>query len=136
VSRAVLGISLAAALATSACGHLETHEVSLRAPSAPAAQDADIYFDGRWPDRAFYEVALIQVVGFGTNANPEDVTRALALRGRQNGCDAVVRVRVDQGYARANGFGVCVRYSPVQTVAPAQAPAPGPAPSAPEGAPL
>ena len=138
MSRATLACAaIAFAIATSACGHLETHDVLLRAPTARsdvAPRDVEIYFEGRWPERAFYEVALIQIVGFGTNANPEDVTQAMAARGRPLGCDAVVRVRVDQGYARANGFGVCVRYSPVQAPAaptsPPAPPAPSPLPSA------
>ena len=131
MTRAWLGGACALALATSACGHVEMHEIVLRAPSAPAAGEPEIYFDGRWPERAFYEVALMQAVGFGSDANPEDVTRALAARGRQQGCDAIVRVRIDQGYTRANGFGVCVRYSPPEPAAtPAPTPTPTPSPGA------
>ena len=117
------------------CGHVETHDVLLRAPVAAASRDPDLYVEGHGPARPFYEVALLQVVGFGSHANPDDITTALLARARFLGCDAVVRAHVDQGYARANGFGVCVRWSGTEAPAVAAPPpvpaAPPPAPSAP-----
>lgn len=124
---------LAAALV--GCGHVETHEIALRPPSAAATRDPDVYMEGRAPAQPFYEVALLQVVGFGGDANPEDVTAALVVRARAIGCDAVVRVRVDQGAARASGFGVCVRWSPTKPLAPPQPPPPVEAPPVPQPAP-
>jgi hypothetical protein len=113
-----------AALALAACGHVETHEVVLRGDAVSALRDPDVYMEGRSPERAFYEVALLQTIGFGTNANTDDVVTALVARGKVIGCDGIVRVRVDLGVARAGGFGVCVRWSPARPAAPPSPPAP------------
>jgi hypothetical protein len=101
-----------AALGAVGCGHLEVHELLLRPPEPPAPRPAALYFVGRTPDRPYYDVALLQVVGYGDDANMEDVARALAVRAARLGCDAVVRVRIDQGWTRAHAFGVCARWSP------------------------
>jgi hypothetical protein len=101
-----------AALGTAGCGHVEMHELVLRAPEGPAGR-AEVYFAGQDPRRPYYEVALLQGIGFGDDADVEHVARALAVRAGALGCDAVVRVRVDQGFTRAHGFGVCVRWSPI-----------------------
>lgn len=133
----VFAIAIAASSLV-ACGHVETHEVVLRPPAAAATRDPDLYIEGRGPARPFYEVALLQVVGFGSNANPDDITMALLARAKVLGCDAIVRTHVDQGYARGNGFAVCVRWSgaesapapaPMPTFAPTPAPSPAPAPA-------
>jgi uncharacterized protein YbjQ (UPF0145 family) len=51
-------------------------------------------------------------VGYDGDSSLEDVTEALRERGRQLGCDAVVRVRVELGYTMSHGYGVCVRWAP------------------------
>jgi hypothetical protein len=101
------------ALCLAACGHVDTHELLLRAPAAPSAEPVQVYFLGRVPERAFYEVALLQAVGYGDDENLEAVVRALTERAAQIGCNALVRVHVDQGWSRMHAFGVCVRWSPV-----------------------
>jgi hypothetical protein len=93
------------------CGHTEVHEVVLRAPSAPTASP-EIYMEDQQPARPYYEVAMVQALGYGSDANLGELTNALAKRGAQLGCDALVRVRVDLGISRGHGFGVCVRWSP------------------------
>jgi hypothetical protein len=100
-----------AALGTVGCGHVEMHELVLRQPGAPTSH-AEVYFAGQEPRRPYYEVALLQGIGFGEDADMEQVAHALAARAGALGCDAVVRVRVGQGFTRAHGFGVCVRWSP------------------------
>ena len=100
------------------CGYLETHDALLRAATAPTGREAEVYVGAQSPPRPFYEIALLQVVGHGTDADMEDVTRALAVRAAILGCDAVVRVHVDQGYMAAHGFGVGVKYA-VAAAAPA-----------------
>jgi hypothetical protein len=122
--------ALALAFALAGCGHIETHDVLLRADSAPTARDPELYMEDRAPQRAFYDVAIVQVIGFGSDANTDDVIAGIVARGRGLGCDAVVRVRVDIGLSRANGFGVCVRWSPGRAPS-----APPPPPSAPTSAP-
>jgi len=61
---------------------------------------------GQAPPRPFYEVALLQVIGHGSDANLEDMVKALTVRASSLGCDAIVRIGVDQGYSIAHGFGV------------------------------
>jgi hypothetical protein len=86
------------------------------------------------PARPYYEIALIQAVGFGSESHPEDIAEALTEKAAKLGCDAVVRVFLDQGYSRANASGVCVRWvgPPVAGAAPGRTTlVPSPAPSQP-----
>jgi hypothetical protein len=119
---------MAAALVLAGCGYTEVHEVVLRAPSGQTGRPVEIYMYGQPPPRAFYEVALLQVVGHGADANLADLVKALTLRAGQLGCDAVLRVQIDQGYSLAHAFGVCARW--VEGAAPIARP-----PLVPEGAP-
>src|SRR5438046_2722104 len=85
-------LALFASLALAACGHVELHEAVLRAPSAPTdrARAPELYFEGRVPAQPYYDVALLQAIGFGDDANPEDVAGAVRARAQELGCDAVV----------------------------------------------
>jgi hypothetical protein len=105
------------------------HEVVLRSPGAPSPR-AEVYFADQAPPRPFYEVALLEAIGYGDDANLEDMADALAKRAGSLGCDAVVRVHVDQGWVRAHAFGVCIRWSPAAPAAPSTA-VPGSAPGQP-----
>jgi len=106
----LLGAMLAAN-ALAGCGHTEAHAALLRAPQAPTSGRVELYVaDQAGPARPFYELAIVQAVGFGADANPEDVTRALTTKAGALGCDAVVRVYIDVGYTRAHAAGVCVKY--------------------------
>jgi hypothetical protein len=118
------------------CGYTELHEVILRSPSGPTARDPDVYMLGQAVPRAFYEIALLQVIGHGSDATLEDLIGALGQRGRQLGCDAVANVHFDQGYSMAHAYAVCVKYARVQAPAAASpAPSAPPAKPAPEAAP-
>jgi hypothetical protein len=115
--------------------------VPLRAATPPTGRAAEVYMADQTPARPFYEVALVQAIGHGTEANPEDVVKSLRARSEQLGCDAVVRVRVEQGYSMAHGFGVCVRYAGAAGAPLAAPPAassaspPAPAPTTPPPSP-
>ena len=113
-------------VALAGCGYTETHEVVLRQPGPPTGHSVEVYMYGQAPPRPFYEVALLQVVGHGADANLEDVVKGLTTRAQAFGCDAIVRIQIDQGYSLTHGFGVCVRWAPMAVPAPAPAPAPAP----------
>ena len=97
--------------ASAACGHIDMHELALRPSSGPSPHEVQVYFETRAPDQAFYDVALLQATGFGGEANIDALVKAMLVRAAELGCDAVVRCRVDLGDARANAYGVCVRFS-------------------------
>ena len=93
------------------CGHVETHEAMLRAPSSPTGARVELYLaDQPAPTRPFYEIALVQAIGFGTEAHPDRIAAALTTKAGGLGCDAVVHTFIDQGYARAHAAGVCVKW--------------------------
>lgn len=93
------------------CGHMETHAALLRPAEAPKTDPVEIYIaDQASPQRPYYELALVQAIGFGADANAEDVVHALTDRAAAQGCDAVVRTYIDIGYSRAHAAGVCVRW--------------------------
>ena len=105
-----LALALAALAALVGCGHTDFSEVVLRPVTAPTGSVA-IFVKGKDPARPFYDVALVQAVGSGNESDPEEVVAALAARGGQLGCDAVVRVDITQGSARTHAAGVCVKYT-------------------------
>lgn len=120
------------ALATfvAGCGYTEIHQVVLRQPSKPTDR-VELYFADKLPARPYYEIAILQVIGHGGDANLEDVTDALRDRAESLGCDAIVRTRVDQGYSMAHGFAVCAKWSSAHgssPVGPATASPPAPPP--------
>jgi hypothetical protein len=111
------------------CGSTEVHQIFLRQPSLIENREIEVYVAGAPPKRAYYDVAILQVIGHGTDADVEHVTHALANRAGRLGCDAVLRVHVELGYGRAHGTGVCVVWA--KTSAPASAPQnPAPPPTA------
>ena len=130
------GALLAVALAScplAGCGYTEMHEVILRAPPVgPEARGpVEIYMLEQAPPRPWYEIALLQVIGHGSHANLEDVIHALTSRAAGLGCDAVVRIHVDQGYSMTHAFGACVRWSGASPVLERRPDGPGGAAAAP-----
>jgi len=104
-------LALASLLSLSGCGYTDVHEVVLRQPQPRRTRQVEIYFANQTVPRPFYEIALLQAVGHGTDADAEDVGEALSQRAASLGCDAIVRTRIDQGYSIANAVGVCVRWA-------------------------
>ena len=99
------------AFAGAGCGHTEAHAALVRAPQPPTTGNVELYIaDQAEPTRPFYEIALVQAIGFGADANPEDVSRGLITKAAGLGCDAVVRVHIVLGYTRAHAAGVCEKY--------------------------
>lgn len=128
-------VAIAASLALGGCGHTETHAAMLRAPQAPTDRAVELYIvDQAAPTRPYYDIAIVQAIGFGADANPEDVAHALTDQGKTLGCNAIVRVSIDVGYSRAQAAGVCVKYlapgpegpSAVLPAAPPKNPSPPP----------
>jgi hypothetical protein len=133
----VLGLG---SLLLAGCGHTETHQAMLRSAQAPTGKPVELYMaDQPTPARPFYEIALVQAIGFGSDAHPEDVARALTEKAGMLGCDAVVRTTIDLGYSRAHAAGVCVKWLAPGPAGPAAVlpPDPGknPAPPPVRGAP-
>jgi hypothetical protein len=99
------------ALFAPGCGHTETHQAMLRAPAERTGGAVELYMaDQPIPQRPYSEIALVQAIGFGSDAHPEDVARALTEKAGSLGCDAVLRTFVDVGYSRAHAAGVCVKW--------------------------
>ncbi len=110
----VLSASLIAlaGVALAGCGHTESHAAMLRAPEPTSpGRTVELYLaDQSMPLRPYYDIAIVQAIGFGSDATPEDVTKALTDKASSLGCDAVIRATIDLGYSRAHAAGVCVKY--------------------------
>jgi hypothetical protein len=100
------------------------HEVVLRPPPGPHGRVVEIYMSTQTPPRPYYEIAILQAIGEGSDATLEDVMQALSKRGGELGCDAVVRIQIDVGYGRSHATGLCAKYTDVAPAPPAPAPAP------------
>jgi len=106
-----LGLAALLGAAAIGCGHTETHQALLRAPEPQTDRPVELYMaDQPVPVRPFYEIALVQAIGYGDEAHPENVAKALTEKARHLGCDAVLHTYVDQGYSRAHAAGVCVKW--------------------------
>jgi hypothetical protein len=120
VKRALALLALLGGVA--GCGHTETHQAMLRNAEPPTGRNVEVYMaDQPLPPRPAYEIAIVQAIGFGTEAHPEDVVKALTDKAGRLGCDAVLRVVVDQGYSRTHASGVCVRWLAAGPAAPTPA---------------
>ena len=125
----------AVALSLSGCGHSETHVAMLRAPQPRTGHAVELYLaDQATPARPFFDIAIVQAIGFGTDATPEAVAGALTNKAALLGCDAVVRASIDVGYSRAHASGVCVKFLADGPAGPAPVlpPAPGANPPPPK----
>ena len=87
------------------CGHMETHAALLRPAEAPKTEPVEIYIaDQASPQRPYYELALVQAIGFGADANAEDVVHALsdraAAQGKRLNIASGTAVRFEPGQQR------------------------------------
>ena len=119
--RAVLRAALWLAALGGCGGQIETNAILLR-PQMPPVRNVEIYVQGQATQRSFYEVGIVQAEGFGADMNAEELVKSLSRRGGELGCEALLRVQIDVGYARAHAAGVCVRY--LDAAPAARAPAP------------
>jgi hypothetical protein len=99
-----------ALFALTGCGHVELHELVVSAPGAGASTSSHLEGPEGPAVRPAREIALLEAVGSGSEATRSSVLAALTARAAALRCDALVRVRVDQGHTRSHAFGVCVRW--------------------------
>jgi hypothetical protein len=97
------------AFGLTACGHTDVNTVVFRPNMPPKAQGVPLYLAAQASPSVAQDIALVQAVGYGNEASPEDVTQALSARGASLGCDAIVRVQIHVGNTRAHASGVCVK---------------------------
>jgi hypothetical protein len=110
---------LGLACGVAGCGHIELHEYALRDEGMYTSRGpAELYLNGERPAHTLYEIAVLQAIGLGSDANLESVMSALAARGGELGCDAVVRTTYDRSIDEVQARGVCVRYieGPARTI--------------------
>jgi hypothetical protein len=105
------------------CGSVEVHQIFMRQPSMIEHRDIEVYVASAPPKRPYYEIAILQAIGNGSDADVEHVTHAIANRGARLGCDAVVRLHVELGATRAHGSAVCVHWAQGTAVEASVAPA-------------
>jgi hypothetical protein len=92
-----------------ACGSLDVHRVVTGPVGPPSGAPVSVYLDTQPPPTAFQEVAIVQAVGRGNRAHLAALLEGLKQEAASMGCDAVIRVRVDQGSSTASAIGVAVR---------------------------
>jgi len=103
-------VFVAVGVLVAACGgHVDSHQALLRT-APPFERPAFVYVEGQMPPGEFYELGLVQTIGFGSDADAEELVRVLAHDAAEAGCQAVVRVAIDMGTTRAHASGVCVRF--------------------------
>lgn len=131
MKRALL-LALALHFAALGCGTTSTHRVVI-GPVAPAQRGGVLVLtEGAALPDTYAEVAIVQAIGRGTHADAEHVLEGLRAEAATLGCDAVVRVHIDQGTNLTSATGVAIRrgVGPVrpQAVAPTSTTPPPPPP--------
>ncbi|MFO0675639.1 MAG: hypothetical protein U0169_03835 [Polyangiaceae bacterium] len=105
------GALAVASACLTACGHTEVYEAMVRTRGVPTGRAVEVYMGPGVPPRPYDDVAIVQAIGYGNEANLEDVVHALSERSGRLGCDAVVGVRVDFGVTMAHATGVCAKWT-------------------------
>jgi len=80
-------------------------------PAPPATDAVGLFFD-TLPDRPFTEVAVVQALGSGADAHPQQMLVALQDKGKALGCNAIVRIDLTNRAGSAHAVGVCVVWLP------------------------
>ncbi len=140
--------TLAILVLASACSEVRTHHVVTGRPSAPRSGPIVTVMQGSPVPFAYQEVAIVQAVGTGDDADLEHVVGGLQKEAGALGADAVINIEIDQGSGQASGTGIAVRRvagpppaaarpmpAPPAPAAPAATPSAPPRPSAPPPAP-
>lgn len=96
-------------LAASGCGTTRMHHVITGRPGAAWNGNPMIFMENQPAPADFDEVAIIQAVGRGTHADMPHVVGGLQDEAAMLGCNAVVRVHIDQGDTIATATGVAGR---------------------------
>ena len=86
-----------ALLLASGCGFTSTHQVVTGRPGAPWTGEVHIVLESAPVPPNLDEVAIVQAVGHGDEADLEHIIDGLKQQARALGCDNVVRVHIDQG---------------------------------------
>jgi len=112
------------------CGWTSSHVVMTGTAAAPYQGEVRIVLESAPVPAGLEEVAIVQAVGHGLDADLEHILAGLKDQARALGCDTVVRVHIDQGNGTASASGVAARVRPA-----APPPAPAAAPAAPRSPP-
>ena len=105
-------IVAAAWAACTGCSYTTTHHVLTGQALPPYAGPVTIVLEGAPMPPNVQEVAIVQAVGNGGDADLEHTVEGLKKEARALGCDIVVNVHVDQGANTAAASGVAGRSGP------------------------
>jgi hypothetical protein len=100
---------LALAIALGGCGSTTTHRVLTGTPGVPHGGPVTIIMENAPVPWVVEEVAIVQAVGEGVQADLEHVIDGLKREAQALGCSVVVRVHIDQGSSTASATGVAGR---------------------------
>lgn len=107
------------ALAALGCGSTSTYHVVTGTVGRPSRNDPRVFLAGATLPSNYDEVAIVQAIGRGNQADIDHVFEGLRAEAASLGCDAVIGARSDHGDTQASGTGVAVRWiagPPPQTV--------------------
>ena len=107
---ASLPFALAALLVgVGACGTTELHHVVTGSVGPPRSGNVRFLMGDEPVPPELHEVAVLQVLGTGSNANRQRVLEGLEVDARALGCTVVAMIQIDRGVSVASGTAVCLR---------------------------
>src|SRR5262249_37784434 len=107
-------VLLAASLG--ACSYTTTSHVVTGTPGPARGGEIRIVMSGVEAPAGFAEVAILQAVGVGGNADLPHLVRGLKAEAAALGCDVVINVKIDQGATAASATGVAGRFTEAERV--------------------
>jgi hypothetical protein len=96
------------AAAGSCPGGLKSEYVLTGTPRVPYSGAVRVVMDGTASQGTYTEVAIVTASGAGGDATLPAVLGQLQLQAAQLGCNAILRIRYDQGTSNSSATGVAV----------------------------
>ena len=101
-------ISILLLAVLSGCVTLKAEHVITGTPRAPFAGEVKVVMENAPLTGEYEEVAILNSAGVGQDSTLPSVIKALQAEAASLGCNAVIRVRFDQGLTQASATGVAV----------------------------
>lgn len=94
------------------CGSTRGYHVLLGSVAPTYRGAVRVTREAHIPGRRMTEVALVQAYGTGNQNDLNHVLERLQAEAAVLGCDAIIRLRYDQGVSQGSAIGIAVRTAP------------------------
>jgi hypothetical protein len=112
--RATFVAAAIVALALAGCGDLYRYNYPIAERFSPPKGRPRVFFGPELPRYRLRELAFVEAVGTGVDANADSVIAAMQDEAERYGADAIVGTRVDCGATQCHGLAIAIEWVPGQ----------------------